>query len=184
MKVALFDLDGTLFDTREVNYCAYAKAVEDFGYHLDRDFFINECNGKHYKTFIPMVVDDISLYDAIHDKKKEYYATFLSVARMNDELFADIDRLRQDGVKIGLVTTASRKNTMEILNAFGKTECFSLILTQENVERKKPDPEGYLKAMKYFGVDGSDTVVYEDSKDGIEAGIRAGATVKQIVGYS
>jgi len=184
MTVVLFDLDGTLFDTREVNYRAYAKAVEDFGYHLDREFFINECNGKHYKTFIPMVVDDISLYDAIHDRKKCYYAMFLSVARVNNELFAEIERLRLEGVKIGLVTTASKKNTMEILNAFEKTKCFDLILTQEDVDHKKPDPEGYLKAMKCFGVEGSDTVIYEDSKDGIEAGIRAGATVKQIVGYS
>lgn len=184
LKAALFDLDGTLFDTREVNYCSYAKAVEECGYHLDRNFFYEECNGKHYKTFIPLVVDDASLYETIHHKKKSYYASFLDKARVNEALFTEIEELKAKGIRIGLVTTASEKNTLEILDAFGKRDCFELILTQENVEKKKPDPEGYLKAMDAFKVSGEETVIYEDSKDGITAGTRAGAKVVQVLGYS
>lgn len=41
--LALFDLDGTLFDTSEVNYFAYKDALEPFGIKLQKSFFVEEC---------------------------------------------------------------------------------------------------------------------------------------------
>ena len=46
IKCAVFDLDGTLVDTRKVNYQAYNKALEIFGHSIDYDYFANNCNGK------------------------------------------------------------------------------------------------------------------------------------------
>ena len=43
--LALFDLDGTLLDTSEVNYFAYKDALEPFGIKLQKSFFVEECNG-------------------------------------------------------------------------------------------------------------------------------------------
>ena len=40
--LALFDLDGTLFDTTDVNYYAYKDALSSFGVELTRDYFISK----------------------------------------------------------------------------------------------------------------------------------------------
>ena len=56
MKACIFDLDGTLYDTRRVNFLSYQKALEQFGYTMDYEYFANQCNGRHYKTFLPEIV--------------------------------------------------------------------------------------------------------------------------------
>ncbi len=178
-KLALFDLDGTLFNTDDVNYMAYKTALADFSVDLDRDYFVNECNGHRYKEFLPIIMGDTTHMEEVHEKKKEYYGNFLSNARLNKHLFSLIDDMKQD-YHIAIVTTASKKNVGEILDHFGVRDVFEFIITQEDMVRSKPDPEGFLKAMKHFGVTPEDTVIFEDSEVGIRAAIASGATVFKV----
>ena len=76
-----------------------------------------------------------------------------------------------------MVTTASRQNCEDILKYFNKGDLFDLIIVQEDVKRVKPDPEGFNSAMNYFSVEPDQTVIFEDSKVGIEAARRSGANV-------
>ena len=55
---------------------------------------------------------------------------------------------------------------------------------QEDVEKKKPNPEGFLKAMDYFQILKSDTIIFEDSDVGVEAAEKSGANVFVVKGYS
>ena len=54
---------------------------------------------------------------------------------------------------------------------------FDLIISQEDVKNKKPDPEGFQKAMDFFKVQCRNSIIFEDSDVGIEAALRSGATV-------
>ena len=175
-KLAIFDLDGTLFDTSDVNYMAYRAACNEHGAELDRDFFVKECNGRHYREFIPRITGDPSLLEPIHEAKKRLYNTFLDHARMNTVLFDIIESIAGT-YRIALVTTASRRNVEDILEHFRVKESFELIITQEDIKKPKPDPEGFLMAMEHFGVLPENTVIFEDSDVGIEAARRSGATV-------
>ena len=176
-KLALFDLDGTLFDTKNVNYYSYKEALEELGYKLEYDYFCNYCNGRLYKEFLPQVTDGKEeTLEKIHIRKKELYPTYLSKAIVNTHLF-EIAKLISDKYYLGVVTTASKKNTYEILSYFESLELFDLILTHEDITNVKPDPEGYIKAMKYFNISPEDTIIFEDSNVGIEAARRSGAKV-------
>ena len=84
--LALFDLDGTLYDTSEVNYYAYKDALNPFGIALDKRFFVEECNGRHYTEFLPLVISDLTLMGEIHERKKNAYAENLDKARDNKHL--------------------------------------------------------------------------------------------------
>ena len=53
-KLAIFDMDGTLFDTSEVNYRAYAEAAESLGYKIERKKFLEVFVGKNYREFLPL----------------------------------------------------------------------------------------------------------------------------------
>lgn len=182
-KLALFDLDGTLFDTKDVNYCAYNEALSLYGYSIDYKFYCEYCNGRHYSDFIPQIVDKTDLFSDIHQKKKELYSKYLSKARMNSELFSLIETIKDD-YYVAIVTTASKKNTMEILSNFDKRDLFDLILTQDDITHTKPDPEGFIKAMEYFSISSDNTIIYEDSKTGIEAAKKSGATVFVCLGFN
>lgn len=56
-------------------------------------------------------------------------------------------------------------------------EFFDVILSGEDFENSKPDPEIYISAMKSLGVKKHDCIIIEDSDYGIEAGNKAGAFV-------
>lgn len=175
--LAVFDLDGTLFDTGAVNYHAYSGALEEKGYRLDYEYFCRECNGKHYTAFLPEILDgNTGIMEEVHRRKKELYHEFLDRARPNGHLLRMLKRMKPD-YRLAVVTTASRGNTMEILGRFGIREEFDLVLTQEDISRTKPDPEGFIKAMEYFKIGPENTVVFEDSEIGIEAAMACGASV-------
>lgn len=182
-KLAIFDLDGTLFDTRRVNFFSYNKALQQYGVGIEYEYFSQKCNGRHYADFLPQVLSGTQNIDEIHRKKKIYYNEFLHECRENVHLFQILCCMKSE-YYIALVTTASRKNCEELLNYFHRFELFDLIITQEDVAQKKPDPEGILKAMEHFGVENSQTVVFEDSDVGIKAAERSGAAVFVIKGFA
>ena len=181
-KLAIFDLDGTLYDTRRVNWLAYQKALQAYGAGIDYEFFSAECNGRHYKKFLPQILGGEKFVENVHTLKKKYYSEFLNEAVENRNLFALIHSIRND-YYIALVTTASRENCEEILKCNGRFHDFDMIVSQEDVVEKKPAPEGFLKAMSYFAIDKDNTLIFEDSEPGILAAGAAGADVIVVRGY-
>ncbi len=174
-KLALFDLDGTLFNTNDVNYYAYKEALENFGINFEREYWYSNCIGRHYKDFLAdMNITDEKLLRDVHQLKKQCYPKYLSHAQENQHLF-EIIKLIRPVYYVALVTTASKKNVEDILNTFGKMEAFDKIFTQEDVTKMKPDPEGYLKAMEYFNIRPEDTIIFEDSDAGLMAAKASGA---------
>lgn len=184
MKLIMVDLDGTLFDTKEVNYLAYSEAMKKYGYSMDYDYYCDFCNGRYYLDFLPKITTDnkVVLSD-IHKRKKTAYKKYLSYAKINLNLINMIKACRNE-YKIALVTTASRDNTEDILNEFGIRYLFDLILTHEDISKSKPDPEGFLKAMDYFGAPPEESVIFEDSDVGIRAAEASGAAVFVVRGYN
>lgn len=174
--LALFDLDGTLFDTGDVNYCAYRDALQSFGVALDREYFVTKCNGRHYTEFIPVIMGTSDHLQEVHKLKKEAYAKNLDKARVNSHLFEMIQCMK-DTYHLAIVTTASRKNTNDILKYFGYMDLFEFMITQEDITKVKPDPEGFLMGMEHFGIAPDHTVIFEDSDVGIQAAKASGASV-------
>lgn len=176
--LAIFDLDGTLFDTVDLNYYPYCKALEEFGFTLDYSFYVSSCYGKNYKDFLPDILgkDDPELCELIHGRKKALYKSCLKYAVKNEHLFNIISSMKPY-YHIAIVTCSSEQNCIELLRHFDVLSDFELILTQEKIEKPKPDPEGFITAMKHFGISASNTLIFEDSPYGIEAARASGAAV-------
>lgn len=171
-KLAIFDLDGTLFDTRNVNYLAYSKALAHYGFSLDYEYFCSFCNGRHYMSFLPQITTDAkTMLEGMHKLKQECYEEFLDKAVVNQQLF-NLIRVMKSEYHIALVTTASEKNCYQILKCFDKVEEFDLILTHDDMQRYKPDPQGFQMAMEHFNADAENTVIFEDSPAGLEAALK------------
>lgn len=182
-KLALFDLDGTLFDTCRVNHSAYQYALAKYGVTIDYDDFCKNLNGRHYRVFLPRMLGGDEHVEEVHDIKVAKYQDFLHHAVINESLFSMIDCMK-DEFHIAIVSTAAYDNCHQILEHFKVKDKFELILTQRDVEKKKPDPEGFIKAMEYFGIGPENTIVFEDSEVGVEAARRAGCVTYVVKGYS
>lgn len=174
-RLAIFDFDGTLYDTVPANAAAYAAALARCGVTLDTAYFAEHCNGRYYRAFLPELVGrDEARIQQVHDDKIAVFPQYYHLVRPNAALFALLDAIAPT-YHTALVSTASKRGVLDILRRFGHEEKFELILTQQDVPRKKPAPDGFLAAMAHFGVDAADTIIFEDAPEGIEAARRAGA---------
>lgn len=183
-RLAIFDLDGTLYDTFPVNFRAYELAMRQQGIELEETFFRTQCNGKYYKQFLPLVRPDMTdeVMEEIHDAKLELYGTCLDRAVPNNNL-VELARALKSSFYIALVTTASRKNTEQILGHFGHNGLFDLVITQNDVVHKKPDPEGYLMAMEHFHIPAGRTIIFEDSDVCVKAALACGASAYRVLDF-
>ena len=186
-KLAIFDLDGTLFDTKNVNFNAYCRALEECGLRTDIDYgyYCAFCNGNNYKVFLPQLVPGITenKMQEVHRAKKDLYKKYLYLARKNEHLFCMIDHMKTV-YQIALVTTASRANAEDILDEFEVEDKFDFLITQEDVTDTKPAPECFLKAVERAGVQKEDAIIFEDSETGLEAAKLSGVNYMKVYGYN
>lgn len=85
-----------------------------------------------------------------------------------------ISALRQCGIRMTLVSSAPQPNIALILKTLGLSSCFQAVVSAEDVERGKPDPQVFLVATERLGAKPECCVVIEDAPAGIEAAKRAG----------
>ena len=91
---------------------------------------------------------------------------------------AFIKKLRQQGVKTAVVTSSNVPKMQAVYTSRPEFRgLFDAILTSEDFERSKPDPDCYLKAAERFGAKSEECVVFEDSFNGLKSGHAAGMYV-------
>lgn len=121
--------------------------------------------------------------ESVHQEKKNIYSRYLQNAVINEHLFRIIELISREYI-IGLVTTASRKNAMEILNYFSVQDKFEIIVTQEDVTHVKPSPECFFLAMNLCKISAKNTIIFEDSDVGLQAAKESGAQYYKVYGYN
>ena len=82
--------------------------------------------------------------------------------------------MKKDGIKAALATGSNRNYTERNLEAVGIAEYFQYIVTGDMVSHAKPDPEIFQRAAEGLGEAPEYCMVLEDSRNGLEAGIRGG----------
>ena len=184
--LAMVDFDGTLIDTRNINYNAYKDVLSEYGYDLDYKQFCDDFNGINYKIFLRIIDSsmDPDLIETIHNKKAEIYKRYMKYGMVNESLVAMLSSLKSTGWKIVLVSAANRKNIMDAVERFSLSKLFDGMITQEDVKSTKPNPECFLEAMKRYNEDRHTSIIFEDSKTGIAAAEASGCKYYIVRGYS
>lgn len=186
LKLAIFDMDGTLFDTRKAVYEAYKTVVKQMGktFSMEEKVFYKKCFGKRYRYFLP---NEFNLLpeeaEEVYRLKTELYPRFLSDKSSKNEVLFDILQAMSKQYYIAMVTTASKKNVRDILTYFDCNKFFDLILTAEDVVKGKPNAESNLKAMKFFSVESKNTVIFKDMEECLLAAEGIGAAVFKVEAF-
>lgn len=181
----LFDLDGVLVDLCELHRKIFIKVFNDNNYvSIDSDFHDKFLEGlstreklKKIKTQLCIEIDE----DLIYKKKQEYTLYELHNYPFTSRIKNVLEWVKNQGIRIGVFTNSIR-NTLDIV--LKKLDILHLIeysLSNEDVQKPKPSPSGYLKLMEIMNVTPSETLIFEDSLCGRTAAYESGAHVIPIV---
>ncbi|MEC2160505.1 pyrophosphatase PpaX [Virgibacillus halodenitrificans] len=168
----LFDLDGTLIDTNELITASFEHTFK-----------------KHNLSFTKeeiMGFNGPPLLDTFHNIDPERADVLVKTYREHNLAEHDryvkafpyavetIQKLKNSGKKVGIVSTKMAKSVHMGLTLTGLEPLFNTIITYDDVQHAKPHPEPVIKAMKELDADGASTLMVGDNYHDIVAGKNAG----------
>lgn len=179
LDTILFDLDGTLVDTEPAAAKAVGACLASWGIAL-RPGDAAYVTGRTWKTAVEYFAERVRFpfpLDVVEAKLLEAYrAELVRELRVVPGAAEAVRRLAPH-YRLGLVSGSRRAEILWALGELGISELFEVILGAEDYPRSKPEPDGYLSAMRHFGREGSQCLVFEDSAAGIESARGASAWV-------
>lgn len=176
-SVALFDFDGVIADTEPLYMALDRRTLATFGYEASDDD-VRAFIGKASEVEGPALLAD----HGIHVTREEWRAAWdrdhliygdpsLSPSPGLPELWTG---LVKRGARIAVVSTTSVTSLVRALNNFDLLRFVDIVVGDEFVERHKPDPEPYLRALKLLHADAREAVAFDDSPSGVASAQSAG----------
>ncbi|PSJ27951.1 hydrolase [Streptosporangium nondiastaticum] len=174
----IFDLDGTLVDSEPNYYEAGRRVLEQYG--------VPGFSWEEHTRFI-----GIGTRETLEALRREYgieapvdellaakNRAYLELARAHTEAFPEmrrfVDLLHGAGVPLAVASGSSRAAIEAVLARTGLGGVLTTLVSAEEVEHGKPEPDVFLEAARRLGAAPGDCVVVEDAPPGAEAARRAG----------
>ncbi|MCG8649346.1 MAG: HAD family phosphatase, partial [Pirellulales bacterium] len=174
IQALIFDCDGTLVDSMRAHWMAWRGALATQGAELDEQSFYRH-SGTPSSRVIPMLTAQqgktIDFEKALSCKEQ----LFLDAI----ELLTPIDQVVQIAaahrgkLKMAVASGGTKRLVHRQLEHIRVLNWFETVVTCEDTERHKPDPDVFLEAARRLGVAPAACRVYEDGEPGIEAAKRA-----------
>ncbi len=177
-RAVLWDMDGTLLDSREYHWLAWREALEAEGFTLTYDQFLasfGKRNDAILRGFFgaDLPLSEVERISAVKESRYRAYIYTHGIALLpgvEDWLL----RLKATGWRQAVASSAPRLNVETIIEVLNLAACFAALVTAEDVDRGKPEPDVFLLAAERLAVPPTRCVVVEDAPAGIEAAQRAG----------
>lgn len=172
----LWDLDGTLVDTKAFHYQSWKLALPEFGYPFPADRFqrtFGMNNSGVLEVFLGRPGEP-EVVAAISERKETLFRELLhgnvqALPGVTDWLA----RLRGWGARQAVASSAPPANIDIMLGELGLAGYFDAIVSGYELP-SKPDPAVFLLAAQQVGVPPSNCIVMEDATAGVAAARRAG----------
>ena len=169
IKALISDLDGTLVDTFEANYQTYKVVFKMHNIDMSRQFYEENFGLRIDDLCKKLNILDKDEINTIKVEKSNLYPLKFNYLKLNIYLLSVFRNAKQQGIKISLASTASKKNVYNVLNYFKLENLFDIIICGEDVSKGKPNPEVYETALKKFNISSNEALVFEDSEIGMKA---------------
>jgi beta-phosphoglucomutase len=173
----IWDVDGTLIDTAELHFRAWEELARRLGKKFTRQEFTTTFGRRNPEIIRQVFGADLSDKEVakLGEEKEEIYR---AAARKGIQLLPGVrsllESLRQAGWAQAIGSSAPQANLDLILQMTGIAGFFDAIISMEDTDRGKPDPQVFLLAATRLKIGPAQCVVIEDAVAGIEAARRAG----------
>jgi beta-phosphoglucomutase len=171
-------MDGTLLDSAEYHWLAWREALAAEGYDLTHDDFAATFGQRNDTILRAHFGPDFPLseVDRIGGLKEARYRELVRTRSVQalPGVRRWLNRLKAAGWRQAVASAAPRLNIETILAALDIADRFEAIVSAEDVQRGKPDPQVYLTAAARVETPSARCIVVEDAPAGVEGAHRAG----------
>ena len=185
IKAVLFDMDGVLIEAKDWHYDALNRALNIFGYNISKESHLSTFDGLPTRKKLEMLSQSKGLPYGLHEfinELKQGYTLEISHQKCKptfNHQFA-LSRLKKDGYKIAVCSNSVRSSVEEMMKLSGLEDYIDLMISNEDVENGKPNPEMYFKAMKEFNIEPYECIILEDNDHGIQAALASKGNLMKI----
>jgi len=176
IKAILWDNDGVLVDTEHLYFLATREVLATVGITLTEEMYVELLlvQGKgawHLAEEKGMSREDVS---RLRDRRNALYLKLVNTEAKVIEGAEEVLKGLHGKYLMGVVTSSRREHFESIHRRTGLMKYFAFVLTGDDYNKHKPDPEPYLLAVQKTGLKKEQCIVVEDSLRGLTAAIGAG----------
>jgi beta-phosphoglucomutase len=177
LGAVLWDLDGTLVDSEEYHWRAWKETLDREGISITRQDFLSSF-GQRNDAILSRWLGNATpagTIQRIGDAKEARYRELVRSDGLSPLPGAAewVERLHGQGWLQAVASSAPRLNVETVLDALGLAGRFQAIVSAEDVQAGKPDPQVFLVAASRLGAEPHYCIVVEDARAGVEAARRA-----------
>ncbi|HTX44456.1 MAG TPA: HAD family phosphatase [Methanocella sp.] len=172
-RAALFDMDGVITDTMPLHYESWKRAFEPYCinvYRMDvyrREGMTSTAMGREIARDKGKELPEEELKGIVEEKTRIFERLVKERAKAYEGVPETLMMLRNNGLKLALVTGSRRSSVDLVLKKVGLEDAFDVIVGAGDIKEGKPSPEPYLAAMKRLDMPALNCVVVENSPLGI-----------------
>ena len=158
-KGILFDFDGTLLDSFSAHFAAYEHVFTRLGRRVTREDLLAAYAPNWYETY-----EALGLPRAVWPQADAYWVE--AASQGTAELFPGVRETLihlAERYTLGLVTSGSKPRVLADLEREDIAALFQVVITGDDVEAPKPDPDGLIRALQTLDLQPHETIYVGDA---------------------
>ena len=180
LEAVLLDIDGTLLDSNDAHAQAWSDALIEAGYEIGSEV-VRPLIGMGGDKLLPELIGIDAESDGgkrIIERRAAIFAKeYLPAVRAFPNATQLLDRLRQDGLKLVVATSAGKDELHGLLEALGDKSLLEDATTSDDAERSKPDPDIVRVAVTKADASAAACVMLGDTPYDVEAALKSGVAI-------
>lgn len=180
-KALIFDLDGTLSDSLPVHIASWHAVCEKLNCTFDERILV-EMTGAPTISFAERIKLEqnleIDAEELVILKQQEFWKNINQVKP--HETVIELMKNAHGKIPMAVGTGASRTSAILQMKELEIDDLFDFIVTADDVDRHKPEPDTFLKCAELMGVEPKYCQVFEDGELGMQAAKTAGMMLTDV----